>query len=55
MRVKTYNIFMKINVKHVAKLANLPLSDEEEKSLRNNFRNTYYIEQLNSVDTKMLK
>ncbi|MEK7186579.1 MAG: Asp-tRNA(Asn)/Glu-tRNA(Gln) amidotransferase subunit GatC [Patescibacteria group bacterium] len=44
---------MKINVKHVAKLANLPLSDEEEKKFEKQLSEILtYIEQLNSVDTK---
>ena len=44
---------MKINVKHVAKLANLPLSkDEEEKFEKQLSSIVEYVEQLNSVDTK---
>lgn len=44
---------MKINVKHVAKLANLPLSENEEKKFENQLSDILnYIEQLNSVDTK---
>lgn len=43
---------MKINVKHVAKLANLPLTpDEEEKYSQQLSRVLDYIEQLNKVDT----
>ncbi len=44
---------MKINVKHVAKLANLPLSDDEEIKFEKQLSEILaYIEQLNSVDTK---
>ena len=44
---------MKINVKHVAKLVNLPLSDEEEKKFESQLSEILtYVEQLKSVDTK---
>lgn len=44
---------MKINVKHVAKLANLPLSEDEENKFENQLSETLkYIEGLNEVDTK---
>ncbi len=44
---------MKINVKHIAKLANLPLSKKEEKKFENQLSSILnYVEQLNSVDTK---
>ncbi|HZE87377.1 MAG TPA: Asp-tRNA(Asn)/Glu-tRNA(Gln) amidotransferase subunit GatC [Methylomirabilota bacterium] len=44
---------MKINVSHVAKLANLPLTDEEKKKFESQLATTLeYIEQLNEVDTK---
>ncbi len=40
-------------VKHVAKLANLPLSSEEEKKYSEQLSKILeYIEQLNQVDTK---
>lgn len=43
---------MKINVKHVAKLANLPLTSEEEEKYSNQLSKILdYIEQLNKVDT----
>ena len=43
---------MKINVKHVAKLANLPLSQEEEKKFEKQLEETLeYIESLNEIDT----
>ena len=42
---------MKINVKHVAKLANLPLSSDEEKKYSEQLSKILdYIEQLNKVD-----
>lgn len=44
---------MKINVRHVAKLANLPLGDEEVGKLESQLVETLeYVEQLNEVDTK---
>lgn len=44
---------MKINVKHVAKLANLPLSKDEEKKFEKQLSEILkYVEQLNSVDTR---
>ncbi|MBI2031121.1 MAG: Asp-tRNA(Asn)/Glu-tRNA(Gln) amidotransferase subunit GatC [Candidatus Levybacteria bacterium] len=44
---------MKINVKHVAKLANLPISKEEEKKLESQLSEILdYVEKLNSVITK---
>jgi len=44
---------MKINVKHVAKLANLPLTDAEEKKFESQLSETLkYIEGLNEIDTK---
>ncbi len=44
---------MKINVKHIAKLANLPLSQVEEKKFEKQLASILeYVEQLNSVDTK---
>lgn len=43
---------MKINVKHVAKLANLPLTEEEEEKYSKQLSKILdYIEQLNKVDT----
>lgn len=47
---------MKIDVKHIAKLANLPLKDEEIKKLESQLGETLdYIEQLNEVDTKNIE
>lgn len=44
---------MKINVKHVAKLANLPPSEDEEKKFEKQLSEILtYVEQLNSVNTK---
>ena len=43
---------MKIDIKHVAKLANLPLSDKEIEKLGPQLEETLdYIEQLNEIDT----
>jgi aspartyl-tRNA(Asn)/glutamyl-tRNA(Gln) amidotransferase subunit C len=43
---------MKFDVSHVAKLANLPLSDEEKKKFEKQLEETLqYIENLNEVDT----
>ncbi len=44
---------MKIDVAHIAKLANLPLTDEEKKKFESQLKSTIeYIDQLNEVDTK---
>ncbi len=44
---------MKIDVSHIAKLANLPLSEEEKKKFEKQLEETLsYIENLNEVDTK---
>ncbi len=50
---KQYNINMKIDVKHVAKLANLPLTEREGKKFEKQLSETLiYIEGLNQVNTK---
>lgn len=44
---------MKIDVSHVSKLANLPLSSEEEEKYSEQLSKILdYVEQLNQVDTK---
>ena len=44
---------MKINVKHIAKLANLPLSEKEEKKFEIQLSEILtYVEQLKSIYTK---
>jgi len=44
---------MKIDVKHIAKLANLPLSVDEEKKFEQQLADTLnYIEELNEVNTE---
>lgn len=44
---------MKINVSHVAKLANLPLKSEEEKKFEKQLSDILsYVEKLKEVDTK---
>lgn len=44
---------MKLDVAHIAKLANLPLSDEEQTKLEKQLEDTLsYIENLQEVDTK---
>ncbi len=44
---------MKLDVSHIAKLANLPLKDEEKKKLEAQLEETLtYIENLKEVDTK---
>lgn len=51
-----YNINMKINVKHVAQLANLPLSVDEEKKFEGQLEETLtYIEGLNEINTKNIE
>jgi aspartyl-tRNA(Asn)/glutamyl-tRNA(Gln) amidotransferase subunit C len=47
---------MKLDVTHVAKLANLPLSDEEIKKFEKQLDETLtYIDNLQEVDTKNVK
>lgn len=47
------NVKTKIKVSHIAKLANLPLtSDEEEKYSQQLSKILDYVEQLNEVDTE---
>lgn len=47
---------MKINVKHVAKLANLPLSEDEEKKFEKQLVETLrFIEGLNEIDTNNIE
>ena len=47
---------MKIDVKKIAKLANLPLTDEEEEKLGEQLSQTLdYIDQLNKVDTSTME
>lgn len=44
---------MKFDINHVAKLANLPLSDKEKKKLSSQLEETVdYVEELKEVDTK---
>ena len=44
---------MKIDVSHVAKLANLPLSEEEKKKFEKQLSETLeYVNQLNEIDIK---
>lgn len=44
---------MKVNASHIAKLANLPLTKDEEKKLGEQLQETLeYIENLNEIDTK---
>lgn len=48
-----YNLSMKFDISHVAKLANLPLSDEEKKKFEPQLEETIkYIESLNEVYTE---
>lgn len=47
---------MKINVPRIAKLANLPLNDEELKKLEPQLEATLaYIDHLNEIDTESVK
>ena len=51
-----YNKPMKLDVTHVAKLANLPLSEEEIKVFGKQLDETLsYIDQLAEIDTKNVK
>lgn len=43
---------MKLNIKHIAKLANLPITQEEEKKLDKQLLETlHYVEILKEIDT----
>jgi aspartyl-tRNA(Asn)/glutamyl-tRNA(Gln) amidotransferase subunit C len=43
---------MKLNIKHIAKLANLPISEKEEKTLEKQLTETLdYVEMLSEIDT----
>ena len=54
--VLSYNTSMKINVPHIAKLANLPLSDEEIKKFESQLDETLsYVEKLSEINTKNVK
>ena len=47
---------MKINVKHIAKLANLPLSEKEEKKFEKQLSSILkYVAKLNKKDTKTVE
>lgn len=44
---------MKLNIKHIAKLANLPITEQEEKPLEEQLIETLdYVAMLGEVDTK---
>lgn len=46
-------MFMKIDVNHIAKLANLPLTDSEKKKFEKQLGETLdYVKQLEEIDTK---
>ena len=48
-----YNSLMKFNITHVAKLANLPLSDDEKKLLEPQLTDVItYVEKLQNVNTQ---
>lgn len=47
---------MKLNIKHIAKLANLPISEKEEKKLETQLEETLkYIEILKEIDTEKVQ
>ena len=47
---------MKINVKHIAKLANLPLTEKEAEKLKKELETTLeHVERLNEIDTSKVK
>ncbi len=47
---------MKIDIKHIAQLANLPLKPEEIKKLKSQLESTLdYIDQLNEVETDLIE
>lgn len=48
-----YNHLMKLDISHIAKLANLTLSDEEKKKFTNQLEETIkYIQNLDEVNTE---
>ena len=48
-----YNLIMKFDISHIAKLANLTLTDEEKKKLEKQLEETVeYVNRLEEVDTK---
>lgn len=52
----SYNSFMKLNISHIAKLANLPISETDGKKLEGQLIETLdYIEILNGLDTKNIE
>lgn len=47
-----YNNIMKLNISHIAKLANLPLTDKEQKKFEKQLGETVeYIDHLNEINT----
>ena len=51
-----YNVSMKIDISHVAKLANLPLSHEEQEKLGKQLDETLdHIASLQKIDTKNIE
>lgn len=51
-----YNTVMKLNVPHIAKLANLPLSDEEMKKFESQLEETLtYVDSLSEINTDKVK
>jgi len=47
---------MKLDIKHIARLANLPINPQEEKKLENQLNETLnYIEILQQVDTEKVQ
>jgi aspartyl-tRNA(Asn)/glutamyl-tRNA(Gln) amidotransferase subunit C len=51
-----YNSLVKINASHIAKLANLPITDAENTKFEKQLEETLkHVESLNGVDTKRIK
>lgn len=51
--MSSYNKGMKIDVSHIAKLANLPLTSEEKNKFETQLSETLdYVKQLEEIDTK---
>lgn len=50
--VLRYNCFMKIDIAHLGKLANIPLSDNEKKLLKSQLEQTLvHVDRLKEIDT----
>lgn len=55
-KANRYNIIIDMNISHIAKLANLPLSKEKEAKLEAQLKETLdYVKRLDEVNTENIK